>query len=155
MDPIGISELTGLDLRAAGRAARREFDEPFVYLSRSRELRRRVRALAARCDLVVTRGGRFDHLHGKTDKGVAVRRVRELVEASAGPLRMVALGDSPMDLAFLSAAEVPIIVPGPDGRPNRLLRRRLPAARTAPAPGPAGWAAAIHCALDDAGLDGN
>jgi hypothetical protein len=44
-------------------------------------------------------------------------------------------------------ADVPIIVPGPDGTADAELLAMVPKARVAPAPGPAGWTAALDDVL--------
>jgi len=138
-----IARLTGLSAAAARRAACREFDEPFIITREPRRVRALISRLAARSGLAVTRGGRFHHLHGDTDKGRATLLVRRLLEQAGGPVTLVALGDSALDAPMLAVADVPIIVPRSDGRPDPVLRRRVPRARVAPAPGPAGWAAAV------------
>lgn len=143
-----VAALTGLRPAAARRARRRDFDEPFVFVPGTRAAARRaVFRQAARLGLVVTRGGRVWHLHGPTDKGRATRRVRALLQRLYGPLHIAALGDSPLDAPLLREADLPIIVPRPDGTADPVLRRRVPRARVAPAPGPAGWARAVSRAL--------
>jgi mannosyl-3-phosphoglycerate phosphatase len=80
-----VAAATGLSPSAARRARRREFDEPFVFVSDERRHAPRVARLAARHGLVVTRGGRFWHLHGPTDKGRATRVARDCCsEPTAG-----------------------------------------------------------------------
>lgn len=148
LDVAVIARLTGLPLAAAGWAARREFDEPFVVTRDARRVIAFMQRHAARQGLVVTRGGRFYHLHGDTDKGQATRLVRRILEQDHGPVTLVALGDSALDAPMLAAADIPIIVPRPDGHPDAGLRRRLPRARVAPAPGPLGWAAVVQRVLD-------
>ncbi len=149
-----VAAVTGLAPDAARRARRREFDEPFLYRTDERRYARRVARLVARHGLVVTRGGRLWHLHGLTDKGLATRRVRELLQGVHGALTIIALGDSPLDAPLLAAADLPIIVPQPGGSPDPRLRRRLPRARIAPAPGPAGWARAVTRAVRELGVSG-
>ena len=146
-----LAALTGLAPDAARRAARREFDEPFVFIRAERVWDPVARRAARRLGLVVTRGGRFYHLHGPTDKGRAARLVRGILEARHGRLTVVALGDSPLDAAFLRDADLPVIVPRPDGRPDPELRRLVPRARVAPAPGPGGWARAVEGVLREFG----
>jgi mannosyl-3-phosphoglycerate phosphatase len=139
-----IARLTGLPRGAAMRAARREFDEPFVVRGEGRRVTARLPRLARRHGLVVTRGGRFFHLHGAADKGRATRIVRRILECElGGPVTLVALGDSPLDGPMLRVADASIIVPRPDGRADPVLRRLVPGARVAPEPGPAGWARAV------------
>jgi mannosyl-3-phosphoglycerate phosphatase len=146
-----VAAATGLSPGAARRARRREFDEPFVFVSDAR-LQRRVARQAERHGLVVTRGGRFWHLHGPTDKGRATRVARDLLPRANGGLFMIALGDSPLDAPMLREADLPIIIPRPGGSADPVLRRRLPRARVASAPGPAGWAKAVTRAMRELGV---
>jgi mannosyl-3-phosphoglycerate phosphatase len=146
-----VARVTGLGPAAARRARQREFDEPFVVARDRRRHLPTARRLAARSGLVVSRGGRFFHLHGPTDKGKAARLMRALLERERGPLRVIALGDSPLDAPLLRMADDAVVVPRPDGRPDPGLRRPVPRARVAPAPGPTGWAAAVRRFLREAG----
>jgi mannosyl-3-phosphoglycerate phosphatase len=147
MTVADVATATGLSTVAARLARRREFDEPFVFASDERRHARVLTRRAARHGLVVTRGGRFWHLHGRSDKGRATRLARELLQRAHDALFIIALGDSPLDASMLREAELPIIVPRPDGSADPALRRRLPRARVAPAPGPAGWAKAVTRAV--------
>ena len=142
-----IAALTGLPLAAARRAKRREFDEPFCFAHDAARHARALPRFARRHRLQVARGGRFWHLHGRSDKGRATRLVRELLERGHGPITLIALGDSALDAAMLRAADIPIVVPRPGGRADPALRRAVPGARVAPAPGPAGWGRAVTRAL--------
>lgn len=146
-----VATVTGLSPRAARLARRREFDEPFLFRSLERRHARRAARLAAGLGMVLTRGGRLWHLHGPTDKGRATRLVRALLQRIHGPLFIIALGDSPLDAPMLRAADLPIIVPRPDGSIDPGLRRLLRHARTAPGPGPVGWATAVVRALREWG----
>jgi mannosyl-3-phosphoglycerate phosphatase len=147
LDAVAVARVTGLSLPEARRARRREFDEPFTMDGATAAQARRLARLARRRGLVLTRGGRFWHLHGRSDKGRATTVVRRLLERALGPLVVVALGDSPLDAPMLRAADVAILVPLPDGSVDRALRRAVPRARVAPAPGPSGWARAVTHAL--------
>lgn len=142
-----VAALTELPTDLARRAKRREFDEPFVFQRDEARYRHLLRRFASAHGVTITRGGRFYHLHGPTDKGRAARLMRSLLEQQHGPLFLVGLGDSPLDAPLLAEAEVPIIVPRPDGGVDRELRRRFPHARIAPAPGPRGWARAVAATL--------
>lgn len=147
LSAIEVAAASGLSPPAAQRAKRREFDEPFFFL---RDAARHARGLArfvARRRLQVTRGGRFWHLHGPTDKGRATRLAREILERTHGAFLIIALGDSPLDAPMLREADLPIIVPRSDGSADPTLRRLLRRARVAPAPGPAGWASAVTRAM--------
>ena len=146
-----VAAATGLSPGAARPARRREFDEPFLFVPGAHPQARRAARHAARYGLVVTRGGRFWHLHGRADKGSATRLARDLLRRAYGALFLVALGDSPLDAPMLREADLPIIVPRPDGSADPALRRRLRGVRVAPAPGPVGWAKAVTRAMRELG----
>lgn len=130
--------LTGIDLR---RSLQRNFDEPFVLESGSLTA---VEQAAHSLGLRVRTGGKFHHLGGAPPRGMAAERVRDEIAASTGaqPL-VVALGYAPIDIEFLSLADIPILMPRRDGTPDPWLQAMLPEARVAPAAGPQGWARAI------------
>ncbi|MGH7538837.1 MAG: HAD-IIB family hydrolase [Gemmatimonadales bacterium] len=144
MPAAELARMSGLTLHAARLAKRREFDEPFLFLRDGRRQAPRAHRFATRLGLAVTHGGRFFHLHGQTDKGWAIRLVRRLLlEPAHGTLTVIALGDSALDAPMLREADHAIIVPTPSGRPDPSLRRLVPGASIAPAPGPAGWARVV------------
>jgi mannosyl-3-phosphoglycerate phosphatase len=142
LGPEAVAGLTGLDPAAARLALAREHDEPFVIADE-----RRTPALVAaaqRRGLRVTRGGRFFHLTGDTDKGRAFRQLLALI---ARPRETVGLGDAPNDLPLLEAVDRPIVIPRADGTVEPELAAALPSAELAPAPGPVGWNAAVMTLL--------
>jgi mannosyl-3-phosphoglycerate phosphatase len=136
-----VQSLTGLSPGAARFAAERAYDEPF--LPRTPADAALVEAAAQRRGLRVTRGGRFHHLTGPTDKGRALLALLGLLAADGRVFATVGLGDSPNDLSMLAAVDRPILVPRPGGTVDATLAAALPQAARAPAPGPAGWNAAV------------
>jgi len=136
-----IERLTGLDRVAARRAAQRDHDEP-VLIEGGEEAALRVAAAAARRGLRLVQGGRFHHLTGDTDKGRALGVLLRLHAAEGRRFTTIGLGDAPTDLSFLEIVAHPVLVPGPGGL-DPVLAAALPAAERAPAPGPAGWNAAV------------
>jgi mannosyl-3-phosphoglycerate phosphatase len=141
LEPDAIARLTGLDPEAARRASEREYDEP-VLIEGGESAARSVAAAAARRGLRLVKGGRFHHLTGDTDKGRALRLLVDLHAAEGRRFTTIGLGDAPVDLSLLAAVDHPVIVPGPEGLDPELTAA-LPAAGRAPAPGPAGWNAAV------------
>lgn len=140
-----IESLTGLSSAAAERAREREYDEPFLL---DDEQRQPALARAARAHgLRVTRGGRFWHLTGETDKGRALLVLLGLYEAEGRRFSTVGLGDSPNDLPVLEAVDRPIVVLRPNGEPDPSLMAALPDAERAPVAGPRGWNAAVLAVL--------
>ncbi len=143
----GFSQMTvdeivahsGLRPEVAALAARREFGEPFILLGG--DIAALEAALGSR-GFQMTRGGRFFHVLGGSDKARAVLALAErLAEANT-----VGLGDAPNDAAFLAAVRQPVIVPSPHLDAMRAL---LPGATVAPEPGPAGWNQAVLKILAD------
>lgn len=142
-----VAALTGLPVDQARLAQAREFSEPFLTTAGGDALDRLAREAASR-GLQLTRGGRFCHLLGPSDKGRAVEVVRTLFTVPGGqPPSVLALGDAPNDLTMLRAATAAVIVPRRNG-PDATLAAALPGAGLAPAPGPAGWSAAVLAVLD-------
>jgi mannosyl-3-phosphoglycerate phosphatase len=145
LGPGEVAALTGLEPPAAERALQREYDEPFLLDEGSEE--RLTRAAAGR-GLRITRGGRFHHLLGPVDKGRALQRLIALYAAEGFRFTVVGLGDSPNDLSMLAVADRPILIPRPGGEVDEALRRGLPRAEKAPAPGPSGWNSAVLTVLE-------
>jgi mannosyl-3-phosphoglycerate phosphatase len=137
-----VKDLTGLPEEEAERARHREHTEPFVLEAGNEDV---VRQAAERRGLRVIRGGRFHHLSGDLDKGKAVRQVLTLL----GPTASIGLGDAENDLGLLRAVDHPILVPRPDGGFDPALDAAFPAAKRAPAPGPAGWNEAVLAAVGE------
>jgi mannosyl-3-phosphoglycerate phosphatase len=142
--PRDIEQITGLSRPAALRARQREWDEPFLADPADAE---RVRRAAHRRGLTVVRGGRFHHLTGPTDKGAALGLLIDLLAAEGKRYRTVGVGDSGNDLTMLERVDRPIVIPRPSGTIDNVLATRLPQAERAPAPGPAGWNAAVLAVL--------
>ena len=129
-----LSGRSGEMLRAS---THRCFSEPFVIESGAVE---DVQRAAAAIGFSVRRGRRFLHLCRAFDEGEAFTRLRDELQCDVA----IAVGGAAVDAEFLLRADVPIIVPGPDGNADPELLAALPKARVAPAPGPRGWAAAVE-----------
>jgi mannosyl-3-phosphoglycerate phosphatase len=144
MTAAEVAAITGLSEADATLARRREWDEPFVAEATDEPngLDERLAAAARRRGLRVTRGGRFHHLTGASDKGTAVRALLEVLPPADHGMS-VGLGDAANDLPMLRAVDRPVLMPRKRGGVDPALAAALPAALLAPGPGPAGWAAAV------------
>jgi len=139
-----IAQNTGLHLRQAELARRREFDEPFFFAGANGHTAEKFAQAARRRGMAVVRGGRFWHLVAGGDKGRAVRHLAKLYRAAGhSRLRSVGLGDSPNDLALLAAVDQAVLLPLPEGgfAPEVLLQ--LPHIARGTASGPLGWNEAV------------
>jgi predicted mannosyl-3-phosphoglycerate phosphatase (HAD superfamily) len=130
-----IAERCGFTRQDAALAAMREYDEPFIGIKEGM-LPRVVEEAGVRGFQVIS-GGRFHHLVGGSDKGLAIRALRSLYEVSRGHVRTVGLGDSANDEPMLRAVDIPILVLKPDG--SRFEALDLPGLIIAPYSGPEGW----------------
>lgn len=138
-----VAKLCGLPLPAARRARQREFDEPFVMEKGTAKQKERFFGWLQQRGLRWREGGRFLHLMGDNDKGVAMARLADLYRQQYTTIRTVGLGDSPNDLDFLAAVDVPVLVALPNGRHDDEVRAKVPQARLVPGIGPAGWNEAV------------
>jgi mannosyl-3-phosphoglycerate phosphatase len=139
-----VAERTGLPLADARRALRRHYDEPFVILNETTQAWSRLREEIESQGFATTRGSRFFHITGRTNKGAAVARlVGWLRRAHGGNSRTVGLGDCPNDIPLLKAVDQPILVARPGKRYDAETLAAVPLARRAGGVGPAGWNRAV------------
>lgn len=138
-----VAKLCGLSRAAAKRARQREYDEPFLLEKGTPKQQERFFRWLQQRGLRWREDGRFFHLMGDNDKGVAVARLTELYRQQYGQIRTVGLGDGPHDLDFLAVVDCPVLVAGPDGRHDPTVRAKVPKVRLTPGVGPAGWNDAV------------
>ena len=149
----GFSEMTveeimdhsGLSHEEARLAAKREYSEPFVFSDTSAQFRR-LKSLAQEKGLMITRGGRFHHLIGQSDKGRAVQ-ILKTVYADTYPNRRIwtaGLGDSANDIPMLRHVDIPVVIRKKTGEWERLKEIEPIYSDKA---GPGGWAEAIATIL--------
>jgi mannosyl-3-phosphoglycerate phosphatase len=139
-----IAARTGLTLAQARLAKMRDADEPF-FIDREFDEKEveRLQTEVWRKGLRVTRGGRFFHLTGSSDKGTAAHQLIRLYQAAwQQPIRTIGLGDSLNDLPLLQAVEVPVLVRKKSGEVDENVLAQVKAQITKH-PGPAGWNDAV------------
>lgn len=146
-----VSETTGLSLSEARRAKAREYDEPFLILKGDARAWSRLQTQIRLRGLRMTRGGRFFHILGPSDKGLAVRRVAHWFRhKSVRKVSTAGFGDSPNDISMLRAVDVPILVARPGGRYDAETLAAVRGLRRAGGVGPAGWNKAVSKLLREA-----
>lgn len=126
-----VAEACALPLEMAAMAAQREYDEPFEVLNPERA--DALIAAIARQGLRVTRGGRFWHITGANDKGLAVNAVKQRYPR---PQRTIGLGDGLNDVPLLAACDVAVIIRSSQ---SDAIQQQVPHGSITINRGPAGW----------------
>jgi len=113
MSARAIAAQTGLSLREAGLAARREFDEPIILKNPGQQemFCKKANDMGLEC----VEGGRFIHLFVGGDKGKAVNIVIQAYRRLWGPFSSIGLGDSPNDFPMLDAVDKPVLMAQKNG----------------------------------------
>lgn len=138
-----VAQLTGLGIEAAAMARHRAASEPLLWDDSEEALENFQKDLQL-LQLGLTRGGRFYHVMGLTDKAQALQWLTERYRRT-WPDRQwttVALGDGPNDVAMLEAADIAVIIPPATGEPIKL--NRSDNVICPDATGPRGWQIAIR-----------
>jgi mannosyl-3-phosphoglycerate phosphatase len=128
-----------LPVSAAELAKAREFDEPFTVLDldAAPALLSAIARLGKRC----TRGGRFFHITGDSDKAAAVNILLDAYRADGCAVRSVGIGDGINDASFLNVVDMPILIRTPWLQD---LQAAVPRGCPTSLPGPRGWNEAIQ-----------
>ncbi len=135
-----ISRLTGLSMETSSMAKEREYDEPFLFDGDEAQWNQ-LEKLVESDGLVLTRGGRFNHLSGPTDKGTAAGILIDCYRHQYPDALIVGLGDAVNDLPFLKMVDYPVLIQRPDGTYEPGID--IPELYHAPQPGSAGWNKAV------------
>lgn len=146
MSDAEVSAETRLSLDEASRARRREFDLPFSIMGKDGTLATVLASEARKLGLSISRGGRYYHLHGPSDKGKALRAVMRRWRGR----KAAAIGDSANDLPMLKAAAKAFAVRTREGNHDPDLVNGVKGLRLIDRPGPEGWAIAAEQLLAEA-----
>ena len=136
-----IADLTGLSLPRAEMAKQRQFTEPVMWQD-SESNWQVFSGLLNESGLCHLRGGRFIHITGGGDKGIALDWLREcyLKDTGVKP-QVMALGDSENDIGMLRVADYPVVVRSPAHEPPLLTDKA--GVVVTDKTGPAGWNDAV------------
>ncbi|TKJ33471.1 mannosyl-3-phosphoglycerate phosphatase [bacterium (candidate division B38) B3_B38] len=129
-------------------AKQREFDEPFYLLTQEAEAERRICEAIEESGYYCTRGTRFFHILGKSDKGKAVQLLMSFFCKVKSSLVSISLGDSQNDLPMLKETNYAVLVQKSNGEYDHEVLKEIPNITLAPAPGPQGWAYALSHFLE-------
>lgn len=126
-------------------ARRREYDEPFEILGPGAD---QLLEGIERRNKRWTRGGRFYHILGASNKAHCVRLLIDLFRRAYGEITTAGLGDGLNDAGFLEAVDIPIVMKSPD---SAQLLADVPRARLSDFPGSKGWNRAVLEILQEHG----
>lgn len=143
----GIVEMTGLTEQAATQAAQRQYGEPVKWLGDDASKQGFIAALKS-LGANILEGGRFIHVSGKSDKGVALNWLTAVYQSQAPDkqIKTVALGDSQNDIAMLEAADAAVLIRSPAHDLPTI--NRSTDLHVSSHTGPAGWAEGIQHFID-------
>ena len=143
-----IETLSGLSGDDLIRARQREYSIPLFYDEGIADILERE---IARYNLRILYGGRFMHLLGQADKGLAVKRIIDIYTQTRPESRYctIGLGDSLNDFDMLRVVDYPVLVKKHDGSYEQ--RQPLPGVIFSPDIGPAGWNQSVLQILNSGG----
>jgi len=120
-DLIGFGDMTaeevardsGLTLQLAELAKKREYDEPFrIVAGNEKDILSAIEDEGLSC----TKGNRYFHLVGNSDKGKAAEILKNLYAQKFGKITTIGIGDSPNDLPMLKVMDKEFLVKETRGR---------------------------------------
>lgn len=142
MRPSEVAEITGLDIQSAERAQIRRYSETIDWRDSEDSLKEFSKVLTD-IGFVVSHGGRFVHLMGPNNKGIAALWFHNLLKREWTPdLASIAAGDAPNDREMLENADFALVMRNDRGRPLSL-ERTGPTYRSQGC-GPSAWSTGIQ-----------
>lgn len=143
----GIIAMTGLNVHAAARAARRQYGEPVCWHGNGNLKHQFIEELTA-AGAHILEGGRFLHVSGDCDKGRALRWLEQVYQNADADKQMhsLAIGDSQNDRAMLEQADHALLIRSPVHPLPDVCRSSNLTISTHT--GPKGWAEGVNLILD-------
>lgn len=134
-----VAEISGLDMLAASRAQKREYQEA-VNLTGSEDEINLILNYIEKANLSYVKLGRFYGVMFGNYKGPAVRLLMELFRQKLGDITTIGVGESINDLPLLVEMDKPVLVGKADGSHQAATMPNLHLAKES---GPHGWVEAI------------
>jgi mannosyl-3-phosphoglycerate phosphatase len=150
-----IHKKYGLHLKEARLSKKREYDEPFYFVtSPDGKILRGMEKEFSKAALHMVKGGRLFHLTGENDKGKAARLLKKMYEKEWKKKTIsIGIGDSLNDLPLLLEVDLPVVVKLPTGRYEERVLRQLKEPFPTRGIGPEGWNEAVLQILRKVGED--
>jgi mannosyl-3-phosphoglycerate phosphatase len=102
-----IAKNSGLTLHLAILAKKREYDEPFRIVEGNKK---KFLDTTKKEGLSYTKGNKYFHLLGNSDKGKASAILKDLYSQKFGKITTIGVGDSPHDLPMLKIMDKQLLV---------------------------------------------
>ncbi len=102
---------TGLSRENAEMSLSRQFSDPLIWSDTEENYHRFAEQITER-ELKLIKGGRFIHVLGQCDKGLALTKLQNILYPDQES-SLICLGDSHNDLAMLEIADIPVFVRSP------------------------------------------
>ncbi len=144
-----ISRMTGLNIERSRLAATREYDEPFIINEKEPIDITILENAAQQKGLKISKGGRFFHLHGKNDKGYAIKKLILWYKKTFSDILTVALGDSPNDFSMFYQVDQAVLIRSKQSFDN--IEKEFNNIIITQESGPEGWNVAINKILNTEG----
>lgn len=144
-----IAEMTGLNIDQAEKANDRQYGEPLKWLGGETEYALFSQYIDQQGGKLL-KGGRFIHLSGECDKGIALQWLKDIFDQQPANQKTIsiALGDSQNDIAMIDCADYGILIRSPV---HEFPESSKPAYRTQYT-GSKGWVEGVMHAIDKIGL---
>jgi len=135
-----VADCTGLTLEEAAKAKQRHFSEPLLWQDTDEQLKRLASHLKP-FGLQLIKGGRFVHLMGLSNKGLALQFLTAYYhQAWQKPIETMALGDGNNDIPLLEKSDNPVIIRSPVNPPPKVNHSKVIVTKEY---GPQGWNNAV------------
>lgn len=135
-----VTNCTGLSLEQSAKAKQRHFSEPLLWQDSEEKLQQFKLALQP-YDLQLIKGGRFVHLMGLSNKGLALRFLADYYHLAWGKsIETMALGDGNNDVPLLEASDYPVVIRSPVNPPPKVNHSNVIITEEY---GPEGWNKAV------------
>jgi mannosyl-3-phosphoglycerate phosphatase len=145
-----VSDLTNLSEDAAQMAKERFGSEPLLWDDSEENLKRFTQEINKR-QLKLIKGGRFYHVIGLFDKGLAIERALTFFKKKYPSKKIISvgLGDSPNDLPMLETVDIAIVVKSGRSAEMKLNNKNTIFSKQE---GPSGWNEEILKLLEKQGV---
>ncbi len=123
------------------KVKKREYDIPFIIIETNNYGTRNFFKELKAFGLKIVKGGRFYHLSGEYDKGMAAEIIYKFYKKiyQKNKIKTIGLGDSENDLSMLKFADIPVLVKKKDGFYSRKIKNEIRDIFLTKNPAPEGW----------------